>query len=165
MLVLLSVLCMLFMLIFCTLNYQYCAHLPQDFISWLFLLRFIVIDEAHTYKGAFGCHTALILRRLRRICSHGVHYHLVWMKIEGVFHRTVNSNFVIKQNLIYHAVYGSDPSFIFCTATSANPREHCMVIVLTIAKTNYFSLDVYWSWNSFENAKYECFVLEMLLTF
>lgn len=25
------------------------------------------------------------------------------------------------------AVYGSDPSFVFCTATSANPREHCMV--------------------------------------
>ncbi|PIA57639.1 hypothetical protein AQUCO_00600395v1 [Aquilegia coerulea] len=56
-------------------------------------LRFVVIDEAHTYKGAFGCHTALVLRRLRRLCSH---------------------------------VYGSDPSFIFCTATSANPREHAM---------------------------------------
>ncbi|XP_057459409.1 uncharacterized protein LOC130750031 isoform X1 [Actinidia eriantha] len=56
-------------------------------------LRFVVIDEAHAYKGAFGCHTALILRRLRRLCSH---------------------------------VYGSDPSFVFCTATSANPREHAM---------------------------------------
>ncbi|KAK9278899.1 hypothetical protein L1049_028480 [Liquidambar formosana] len=56
-------------------------------------LRFVVIDEAHSYKGAFGCHTALILRRLRRLCSH---------------------------------VYGSDPSFVFCTATSANPREHAM---------------------------------------
>ncbi|XP_018685896.1 uncharacterized protein LOC103993793 isoform X1 [Musa acuminata AAA Group] len=58
-------------------------------------LRYIVIDETHAYKGAFGCHTALILRRLCRICSH---------------------------------VYGSDPSFIFCTATSANPREHAMVL-------------------------------------
>ncbi|KAG6530731.1 hypothetical protein ZIOFF_004489 [Zingiber officinale] len=56
-------------------------------------LRYVVIDETHTYKGAFGCHTAFILRRLQRICSH---------------------------------VYGSDPSFIFCTATSANPREHAM---------------------------------------
>ncbi|KAI0525197.1 hypothetical protein KFK09_004589 [Dendrobium nobile] len=56
-------------------------------------LRIIVIDEAHTYKGAFGCHTALILRRLRRICLH---------------------------------VHGSNPLFIFCTATSANPREHAM---------------------------------------
>ncbi|CAM8938570.1 unnamed protein product [Rhodiola kirilowii] len=33
-------------------------------------LRFVVIDEAHAYKGAFGCHTALILRRLCRLCSH-----------------------------------------------------------------------------------------------
>ncbi|KAL3824710.1 hypothetical protein ACJIZ3_020739 [Penstemon smallii] len=56
-------------------------------------LRFIIIDEAHAYKGAFGCHAALILRRLRRICSH---------------------------------VYSSDPSFVFSTATSANPREHAM---------------------------------------
>ncbi|XP_060674218.1 uncharacterized protein LOC107433954 isoform X2 [Ziziphus jujuba] len=55
-------------------------------------LRFVVVDEAHAYKGAFGCHTALILRRLRRLCSH---------------------------------VYGSDPSFVFSTATSANPLEHC----------------------------------------
>ncbi|XP_022135057.1 uncharacterized protein LOC111007140 isoform X2 [Momordica charantia] len=65
----------------------------RQFSRILSNLRFVLIDEAHTYKGAFGCHTALILRRLRRICSH---------------------------------VYGSDPSFIFCTATSANPREHCM---------------------------------------
>ncbi|OAY76731.1 ATP-dependent helicase HRQ1 [Ananas comosus] len=56
-------------------------------------LRYIVIDEAHAYKGAFGCHTALVLRRLCRICSN---------------------------------VYGCDPSFILCTATSANPRDHAM---------------------------------------
>ncbi|KAJ7978775.1 ATP-dependent helicase [Quillaja saponaria] len=65
----------------------------QQFSRILSNLRFVVIDETHTYKGAFGCHTALILRRLRRLCSH---------------------------------VYGSDPSFVFSTATSANPREHCM---------------------------------------
>lgn len=33
-------------------------------------LRFIVIDEAHIYRGVFGSHVANILRRLRRICSH-----------------------------------------------------------------------------------------------
>lgn len=33
-------------------------------------LRFVIIDEAHAYKGAFGCHTALILRRMCRICRH-----------------------------------------------------------------------------------------------
>ncbi|KAF8005761.1 hypothetical protein BT93_K0135 [Corymbia citriodora subsp. variegata] len=63
------------------------------FVRILSNLRYVVIDEAHYYKGAFGCHTALILRRLRRLCSH---------------------------------VYSSDPSFIFSTATSGNPREHCM---------------------------------------
>ncbi|KAG5541637.1 hypothetical protein RHGRI_021465 [Rhododendron griersonianum] len=56
-------------------------------------MGFVVINEAHAYKGAFGYHTALILRRLRRLCSH---------------------------------VYGSDPSFVFCTVTSGNPREHAM---------------------------------------
>ncbi|KAI3780722.1 hypothetical protein L2E82_10710 [Cichorium intybus] len=55
--------------------------------------RYVVVDEAHSYKGAFGCHDVLIIWRLRRLYAH---------------------------------VYGSDPSFIFCIATSANPREHTM---------------------------------------
>lgn len=32
-------------------------------------LSFVVIDEAHKYRGVFGSNTALLLRRLRRICS------------------------------------------------------------------------------------------------
>jgi DEAD/DEAH box helicase domain-containing protein len=32
-------------------------------------LRYVVIDEAHTYRGVFGAHVANILRRLRRICD------------------------------------------------------------------------------------------------
>ncbi|XP_016493149.2 uncharacterized protein LOC107812528 isoform X2 [Nicotiana tabacum] len=63
----------------------------RQFSRILSNLRFVIVDEAHSYKGAFGCHTALILRRLCRLCSH---------------------------------VYGSNPSFIFSTATSGNPVEH-----------------------------------------
>ncbi|MGO1069805.1 DEAD/DEAH box helicase [Lysobacter sp. CA199] len=32
-------------------------------------LRYIVIDEIHTYRGVFGSHVAGVLRRLRRICA------------------------------------------------------------------------------------------------
>jgi DEAD/DEAH box helicase domain-containing protein len=52
-------------------------------------LRYIVIDELHTYRGVFGSHLSNVLRRLRRI-----------------------ANF-----------YGSDPQFICCSATIANPGE------------------------------------------
>ena len=52
-------------------------------------LRFVVIDELHTYRGVFGSHLANLVRRLRRICR----------------------------------FYGSDPVFICCSATIANPRE------------------------------------------
>ncbi|NIR29409.1 MAG: DEAD/DEAH box helicase, partial [Gammaproteobacteria bacterium] len=31
-------------------------------------LRFVVIDEMHTYRGVFGSHVANVLRRLKRIC-------------------------------------------------------------------------------------------------
>ncbi|HEY6387367.1 MAG TPA: DEAD/DEAH box helicase [Candidatus Acidoferrum sp.] len=52
-------------------------------------LRYIVIDELHTYRGVFGSHLCNVLRRLRRI-----------------------ANF-----------YGSDPQFICCSATIANPGD------------------------------------------
>ncbi|CAI5962340.1 unnamed protein product, partial [Closterium sp. NIES-64] len=63
----------------------------RDFIRFLSNLRFVVVDEAHAYRGAFGCHAALIFRRLRRLCAH---------------------------------VYGSDPIFIVCSATCADPKDH-----------------------------------------
>ncbi|MEE8419358.1 MAG: DEAD/DEAH box helicase, partial [Dehalococcoidales bacterium] len=61
--------------------------------SWSRLLRnlkYVVLDEAHIYRGVFGSHVAGVLRRLRRLCRR----------------------------------YGSDPQFILCSATIANPGEH-----------------------------------------
>jgi DEAD/DEAH box helicase domain-containing protein len=61
--------------------------------SWARLfrqLKYLVIDEAHVYRGVFGSHVANVLRRLRRVC----------------------------------ALYGSQPQFICCSATIANPQEH-----------------------------------------
>lgn len=61
--------------------------------SWSGLLRhlrYIVLDEAHIYRGVFGSHVAGVLRRLRRLCN----------------------------------LYGSNPRFICCSATIANPGEH-----------------------------------------
>lgn len=57
-------------------------------------LKFIVVDELHTYRGVFGSHIANIFVRLLRICRH----------------------------------YGSDPVFICCSATIANPAEHAALL-------------------------------------
>ena len=45
--------------------------LPQE-SSWrTFLknLKYVVVDELHTYNGLFGAHVSFIMRRLRRICA------------------------------------------------------------------------------------------------
>jgi len=32
-------------------------------------LQYVVVDECHHYRGVFGAHVALVLRRLRRVCA------------------------------------------------------------------------------------------------
>ncbi len=58
-------------------------------------LRYVVIDELHTYRGVFGSHLANVLRRLTRIAR---------------FH-------------------GSEPTFLFASATIGNPAEHASRIL------------------------------------
>ena len=40
-----------------------------DWASFLRHLEYVVVDECHTYRGVFGSHVALVLRRLRRVCA------------------------------------------------------------------------------------------------
>jgi DEAD/DEAH box helicase domain-containing protein len=37
--------------------------------SFLKTLRYVVVDECHSYRGVFGSHVAQVLRRLRRLCA------------------------------------------------------------------------------------------------
>jgi DEAD/DEAH box helicase domain-containing protein len=41
----------------------------SDWSSFLRGLRFVVVDECHSYRGVFGSHVAQVLRRLRRVCA------------------------------------------------------------------------------------------------
>jgi DEAD/DEAH box helicase domain-containing protein len=48
------------------------AILPHH-TKWVSLfenLKFVVIDELHTYRGVFGSHVANVIRRLKRICNY-----------------------------------------------------------------------------------------------
>ncbi len=70
------------------LHLSFCPH-HGAWSSFLAGLRFVVVDEVHTYRGVLGSHMAQVFRRLLRLCAR----------------------------------YGAAPTFVFCSATVANPAE------------------------------------------
>ena len=50
------------------LNYSILSN-HRQWASFLRGLRYVVLDEAHSYRGVFGAHIANLLRRLRRVCT------------------------------------------------------------------------------------------------
>ena len=41
----------------------------RQWANFLRGLRYVVLDEVHSYRGVFGAHSAHLLRRLRRVCA------------------------------------------------------------------------------------------------
>jgi len=51
------------------LHYALLAFHPKWEEFWR-KLRFVIIDEMHSYRGIFGSHVGQVFRRLRRVCRH-----------------------------------------------------------------------------------------------
>ncbi|MCX7671390.1 MAG: DEAD/DEAH box helicase [Anaerolineae bacterium] len=79
-------------------------------------LKYVVIDEAHTYRGVFGSQVACVLRRLRRVCAL---YQGVGGGDQGWSLRAQETG-----NLALPSPRPPTPIFIATSATIANPAEH-----------------------------------------
>lgn len=53
------------------LNSAFLPHHSGKGFSFIFSnLKFVVVDELHTYRGTFGAHLANVFRRLKRVCQY-----------------------------------------------------------------------------------------------
>jgi len=86
-------------------------------------LKYVVIDEAHTYRGVFGSQVACVLRRLRRVCGL---YQGIGDRRQGAGVRGQESGVRSQRAEGGRRVVAgaAGPQFIATSATIANPAEH-----------------------------------------
>ena len=82
-------------------------------------LRFIIVDEAHAYRGIFGAHVAAVLRRLLRLAAHyGAHPSVI-----------LASATTAEPELSAARLLGGSPQEIQIIADDASPRgEQTLVL-------------------------------------
>ncbi len=89
-------------------------------------LTYVVIDEAHSYRGVFGSQVACVIRRLRRVCAlyqgSGVRDQGSGVRGQGSGVRGPGSGVRGQASGVSHQL--SAITFIATTATIANPAEH-----------------------------------------
>ncbi len=83
----------------------------REFAWFLSRLKFVVLDEAHAYRGVFGSHVALVMRRLRRI-------------VEQV-HGASPQFFLSSATIANSTVHAQNLTGLFDWATVANDGSPC----------------------------------------
>lgn len=82
-------------------------------------LRYVIIDEAHAYRGVFGAHLALMMRRLRRICA--------YYGARPVF---IGASATSAQPAVsFGQLIGSDPRLVTAISRSTAPRGARQVLL------------------------------------
>ncbi|MGC8782721.1 MAG: DEAD/DEAH box helicase, partial [Anaerolineae bacterium] len=80
-------------------------------------LKYVVIDEAHTYRGVFGSQVACVLRRLRRVCA-------LYRTDERRTTEDEDQRSGMPRRSSSVVRHSSSVVFIATSATIANPAEH-----------------------------------------
>lgn len=98
------------------------ASILPNHVNWrrfLFNLHLVVIDELHIYKGLFGSHVALVMRRLLRLCRE--HY-------DNFFTRFISCSATLK-NPVKHMmdIFGIDKVRLISNDGSPRGTKHLVV--------------------------------------